>query len=732
MNMIRVNEQGDLFQLSTPSSSYVLGLFKGLPVHYWWGAPIEADPRSMGNTYAGIPPYSVADDPEDPAWSSARLRLECAAPLAGDLRSPTLSARSSAGPLFEPRIQGWRVYQGRPELGSLPAARGNESDAETLELSLLDSVTGLKVILYYTVFEGSDVLARSSRLENGCASAIDLEAAPSFSLDLALGGELELLSFDGSWARERSLGRRALDSGTLSIGSLSGASSHGCSPAAIVARPWTTEGSGEAWSATLVYSGNWAMSFERGEAKGLRWSGGINPEGFSWRLEPGESLDCPEALLCYSSEGLSSLSRSWHSFLKDRILPPLWAKKERPVLINNWEATYFDFDEEKLVELGVELFVLDDGWFGRRDDDTTSLGDWYENPRKLPDGLGGLAKRVRALGLKFGLWVEPESVSPDSELYREHPDWCLHLPGRPRAEGRNQLLLDLGRAEVRAELAARLKAVFSSCEPDYVKWDMNRHLGLAGSASLPGERQGESRHRHILGLYKLMEEITSAFPGILFEGCAGGGGRMDYGILRYMPQFWTSDNTDAFSRVGIQYGTSFFFPPIAMGSHVSAVPNHQTSRSTPLGARSAVAFGGNLGYELDPKALSPEEAESVRRDIAWYKERRGLAQLGDYYRLLPSRAAGLKGREDAAWMSVAPDKKRALLAFIRTDALANPYPIFLKLAGLDPELRYRLTRRGEAASAVLAGSELMSRGYELLPGLGDGWTLLADLEAEES
>jgi alpha-galactosidase len=733
--MIEVNETGDLFQLSTPNTSYAISVYKGQPIHYWWGARMSAS-APKASPGAATPPYSVSDDPADPSWSSSRLRLECSCGLAGDLRAPSLAVSSAAGPVSGLLVEGWRVYAGRPSLPGLPAARADKADSETLELVLRDAVSGLRLRLNYSVFSGSDVIARSAIVENLGERELLLDRAASFCLDLAVQGELELLSFEGAWARERGLSRRPLGGGLLSIGSRSGASGHGSSPAAIVARPWTTEESGEAWSAMLSYSGSWSMAFERGETGELRWSGGINPEGFVWRLGPGESFACPEVFLCYSGKGLSALSLSWHDFIRKRVLPPAWAGRERPILINNWEATYFQFDEESLLGLarsaaglGIELFVLDDGWFGHREDDRSSLGDWTENLEKLPGGLPRLAERVRGLGLAFGLWIEPESVSPESELYRLHPDWCLHLPGRPRAEGRNQLLLDLGREEVRAEIGRRIRAVLSSCRPDYVKWDMNRHLGLGGSEALPGELQGESRHRYILGLYALMEEICSAFPETLFEGCAGGGGRMDPGILHYMPQYWTSDNTDAFARASIQYGTSFFFPPLCMGAHVSAVPNHQTGRSVPLGARSAVSFCGDLGYELDPGSLSEAERAEIRADIAWYKERRELFQLGNYYRLLPSRGERAPGRGDAAWLCSRPDGRSAVLTFIRMSSLANPPPLLLRLRGLVPDALYRLTPRGGAEPSRLSGSELMSRGYEFMPGLGDGWTLLADISA---
>ncbi len=389
----------------------------------------------------------------------------------------------------------------------------------------------------------------------------------------------------------------------------------------------------------------------------------------------------------------------------------------RPILINNWEATYFDFDESKLKriardarELGIECFVLDDGWFGHRDDDRTSLGDWKVDKRKLPHGLEGIVEYAHGSGLKFGLWFEPEMVSVDSDLYRAHPDWCLHVPGRSRSGGRGQLVLDLTRKEVRDYIVTSLSAVLGSLPIDYVKWDMNRHMTEAGSAALPPERQRETSHRYMLGLYEIMEKITRQFPDILFESCSGGGGRFDPGMLYYMPQTWTSDNTDAVSRLEIQYGTSIVYPPVTMGAHVSAAPNHQVHRDTPLKTRGHAAMSANLGYELDFAKLSETEKNEIREQTAWYKKHRRLVQFGAFYRLLNP----FEGPR-AAWMSVSPDRKEAVVHYFQIAAEANAPQTVLCLRGLDPALEYRV----DCADRTFGGDELMEAGIRLPELKGD-------------
>jgi alpha-galactosidase len=445
---------------------------------------------------------------------------------------------------------------------------------------------------------------------------------------------------------------------------------------------------------------------------------GIDPGTFRWHLDPGDAVRSPEAVLAWTDEGLGGISDALHRLFRERLARGTWRDRPRPVLLNSWEATYFDFDEDRLVgiaesaaELGVELFVLDDGWFGRRDDDTSSLGDWYVDERKLPGGLGRLAERVRGLGLELGLWIEPEMVSPRSRLFEEHPEWAVGVPGRPRSELRNQYVLDMSRPEVVDHLERVIGDVLRSAPISYVKWDMNRVITEPHSGSLPASRQGEFFHRFILGVYDLYARLTGAFPDILFESCAGGGGRFDPGILAFAPQAWTSDDTDAVERLRIQWGTSLAYPLSSMGAHVSDVPNHQVGRVTPIDTRAAAAFFGVFGYELDPMALSERERARVRDQIAWYKARRAILQQGRFLRL---RGPDDDDGNETAWMSVSPDRARAIVGWYRVLSHTLPGPSLLRLRGLDPEARYQVSVWPEADDALTRANELVRGGDELM------------------
>jgi alpha-galactosidase len=492
---------------------------------------------------------------------------------------------------------------------------------------------------------------------------------------------------------ERQPERRPLLSGIQTISSRRGASSHHHNPFVVLCDPAATEETGDCIGAMLVYSGSFSAEIEVDQMGSTRLVMGIHSEGFSWHLAPGETFATPEVLLTFTHQGLTHLSHTYHRFLRRHIMRSPYAAAPRPVLLNNWEATYFHFDTESLLAiarqgaaLGVELLVLDDGWFGHREDDRSSLGDWQVNETKLPGGLAPLIRQVEDMGLRFGLWVEPEMVSEDSDLYRAHPDWALRLPGRQPALSRSQLVLDFSRPEVVEHLYQCLSALLGQYPISYIKWDMNRNMTDVYSAALPPERQGEVTHRAMLGVYRLLERLTRAFPHVLFEGCAGGGGRFDAGMLAYFPQIWCSDNTDAIERLTIQYGTSFGYPVSAMGSHVSICPNHQTGRTTPLGTRGVVAMSGAFGYELDLNRLTAEEREEVRCQIAAYHRDQDLIHNGDYYRLLPPEG------EVTAWQFAAPDGAEALVNVVVPHTRANARPIHFRLKGLDPEGVYELRR----------------------------------------
>ena len=497
--------------------------------------------------------------------------------------------------------------------------------------------------------------------------------------------------------------------GTQSVGSLRGASSHVHNPFLALCSHHATETAGDACGFSLVYCGNFLASAEMDSDGGGRVLLGIHPDGFRWRLEPGETFETPEAVSVWSSEGLGGMSRTYHRLYANHLVRGKWKTERRPILINNWEATYFNFDEEKIFgiaeeasKLGIEMLVLDDGWFGKRDNDKSGLGDWFVNEQKLKGGLKKLVDRIHGLGMKFGIWFEPEMVSPDSDLYRAHPEWALQVPGRENSVGRNQYVLDMTRTEVQDYLFGRFADVLSQGGIDYIKWDFNRNFSEVGSLTVGTERQGEVFHRYCLGLYALLERLHNAYPDLLLEGCAGGGGRFDPAWLYYAPQIWTSDDSDAIERLDIQYGTSFCYPPSAMGAHVSACPNHQVHRTTPIATRGNVALMGAFGYELDLRTLTDEEKELVRQQCADFRRDYALTHTGDFYRLI----SPWHDRTDCAWCFVSPDRREALLTYVVIRAKIS-IPRYVRLQGLNPDALYRCQETGEEYH----GDTLMHAGY---------------------
>jgi alpha-galactosidase len=638
-----------------------------------------------------------------------------------------------------------RISPGKPLINGLPATYVETvEEADTLEVDLVDAPSGLTVTLCYTIFRDRPIVCRSARIRNGGAGVLRLSTAMSISLDLPDDDWL-LVHLAGSWARERHVQTHPLVTGRHSISSSRGSSSHQHNPFLCLRRSGTTEEHGEAIGVALVYSGNFLAEVEAEPFGTARVRIGIEPESFGWRLDPGEEFATPEAVLGYSDGGLGELSDSFHRLFRDRLARGAWRDRPRPILVNNWEGTYFAFNEERLLamaavaaELGIELFVLDDGWFGERDDDTTSLGDWFVDRRKLPDGIDGLARKIEALGLRFGLWIEPEMVSRRSRLFEAHPDWAIGAPGRGRTEGRQQYVLDMSRPEVVEHLFGVLSDLLRDGPISYVKWDMNRYITEPYSAGLEADRQGEFFHRYMLGVYELYRRLTEALPGILFESCAGGGGRFDAGLLAFAPQGWTSDDTDAIERLKIQWGTSLAYPLSSMGAHVSAVPNHQVGRITPLATRAAVAFFGVFGYELDTTALSADERRQVADQVAFYVAHRDVLQRGRFLRLRsPFEGDG----SETAWMCVSDDARRAVVGFYQ--ALNRPAPggERLRLRGLDRSLAYRVSvwpagddTMTRANTLVRGGVDLMNAGLllhatrEEAAARGDFWARLFVLE----
>ncbi|HPE88044.1 MAG TPA: alpha-galactosidase [Spirochaetales bacterium] len=626
----------------------------------------------------------------------------------GDYREPAIELVFADGSrTTDFRVASTRSYRGRPAIDGLPSATGGEDDVETTEVELRDE-RGLTLTLHYCVYAAYDVITRFATLRRDGgpgAGPVRIGRLMSAQLDL-FGGDLRLVTFDGCWAYERERHDKPLSPGVYVNDSKTGNSSNRHNPFVMLAAPDCGESGGECYASNLVYSGNHAEIVERTYQGKTRLLTGVNPSGFEWLLEPGESFSTPEAVLSYSAEGFNGLSANLHRFVRDRIVRGEWQYRERPVLVNNWEATDFDFDRRKLLalakeaaDLGIELFVLDDGWFGHRDDDSSSLGDWEVNEKKLPGGIAGLAGKVNALGLKFGLWVEPEMISEDSDLYRAHPDWAVSTPGRAPAYGRNQFVLDLTMPEVRAYLIEAMTKAFSQARIEYVKWDMNRNISDGYSKALPPERQGEFHHRYILGLYEVLAELTKRFPGILFESCASGGNRFDLGMLCYMPQTWTSDDTDAYARQSIQGGTSYGYPPSAMGAHVSASPNMQTLRASTIETRFNVAAFGLLGYELDLTMLSTFDKKAIKAQVAWYKEHRRLLQFGRFI-----RSRSRLDERKIVWTVVSDDGREAIAGLFQGPATVGLGQDLLAVPGLDPEADYRVAGRTQYINVKAFGS----------------------------
>ena len=712
---IRYDASNGIFQLDTAGASYVMQVRDGYLFHLYWGQPLGNGDHSYMLQRRGRASFSPTT-PGQPDFSADAAPFEYPTDGCGDLRTAALRLRYTDGSqATELTYAGHRIWQGKPALAGLPHTHCPQGEpAQTLEITLTDTVKNIDVLLSYTLFEGYEGIARSARVVNRSAEPVAVLRCLSAAVDWDCG-DFEQIHLHGSWARERHVERAAVPHGIQLLESRRGASSHNLNPFFALVSPGTAEDHGEAWGFALVYSGNWAGIIEHDQYASTRAMMGISDHQFAWRLAAGDSFQAPEVLLVYSGTGLGGMSRGFHRLMQDRLSRSTWTHKPRPVLVNNWEATYFDFDEAKLVSLaakaaslGIELLVMDDGWFGRRNDDRSSLGDWFENREKLPGGLGQLVRRVKEQGTGFGIWFEPEMISPHSDLYRAHPDWCLHIPGRRQSTARQQLVLDMARPEVCDHLIGTLGAILQSAPIDYVKWDFNRNLTEVYSAPLGPDGQGEVYHRFMLGTYRVLEALMTRFPHILFEGCSGGGGRFDAGMLYYTPQIWTSDDTDAVERIAIQYGTSLAYPLSAMGAHVSVTPNHQTGRVTPFDMRGLVAMTGAFGYELDLERLSEEECEQVRAQVQRYRAWAPLLQSGGLYRL----RSPFQG-SDAAWMVVSAQGDEAVVFYFNTHVPPHAPVDRLRLAGLDAQAAY-----ADDGGNRYTGAQLMGYGLPLEGGHG--------------
>lgn len=725
-NFILFDEKSRVFHLRNTFLSYLIKIEESnVLAHIYFGKPVKQykDNKNYPRRDRGFS-GNIPLNP-DRSLSKDTLPQEYSSHGSMDFRTPaSIIQRKNGSDLLDLRYDSHYITDGKPDIEDLPQTYVlDKSESQTLVISLKDRETAIYFDLFYTIFSDRAVITRSVKIRNETRETIKLEKAASFQLDFAHTRRFdEVIALPGAQVNERQISRQSLLSGTKVFESRRGTSSHHMNNFIALVHHHTTENTGEAIGLQFVYSGNHSFELEKDQINQLRVVGGINSHRFSWELNANQSFQTPEMILSYSSQGLNKMSQIHHELLRERIARGRHQFAERPILVNNWEATYFDFNSEKIKaiideakELGIEMFVLDDGWFGKRDADNSSLGDWFEYEGKLTNGLREIADYAHSKGLKFGLWFEPEMISIDSELYRTHPDFLMQEPGRMPSASRSQHVLDFTRLDVRQTIEKQMRKILDTIPLDYIKWDMNRSLSDVYSITLDPQRQGEVAHRYMLGLYELLEHLTADYPEILWEGCSGGGGRFDAGFIYYMPQSWTSDNTDAVERMKIQYGTSLAYPISSITAHVSAVPNHQTGRSTSLKTRGETAMSAVFGYELDLTKLSPEEKKQVKDQIISYQTIRPVIQYGHYYRLASPFEENI-----AAWMFVSPKQDEAIVFLGRILASAQPAFHEVYLMGLDDEALYQ----EQTSKRIFSGAELMAVGLYFPDFQGDFQTEL--------
>lgn len=710
---IRFDEKHKLFTLDTENTSYQMKVEDyNVLLHLYYGRKIEGG--NMGyllQLYDRGFSGQVPDAGNRREFSLDALPQEYPVYGTGDYRTEAVRViDSNGGYALDLRYESHCIKKGKYSLEGLPAIYADEDEAETLEITMRDTVTDVVAVLYYGVLPKYDIITRAVKIVNEGQGKVVLEKAASTCLEF-LNHDYDLIHFHGRYPMEREFEREKLHYGVKSFGSVRGQSSHHHNPFMILCEHSATETSGDCYGMSLVYSGNFLAEVEVDHIGQTRMVMGIHPTQFAFHLENGDTFITPEVVMSYTCKGLSELSYHFHKAFRHNLCRGKYKIEERPILINNWEATYFEFDEEKLYQiarqaknLGIEMFVMDDGWFGKRENDLSGLGDWFVNENKIKGGLGKMVERINSIGMKFGIWFEPEGISEDSDLYRAHPDWCLRIPGREPGRSRFELILDMSREDVREYLYERMCSILDSANIEYVKWDHNRSLSDVWSATLPKERQGEVFHRYILGLYDLLEKLITRYPDLLIEGCAGGGGRFDAGMLHYTPQIWCSDNTDAIERLSIQYGTSFGYPISAVGSHVSVCPNHQTKRTTPMKTRAVVAMSGNFGYELDVNDLTEEDKENVKQAIVEYKKYRKLIHNGRYERL----SNPYEQIDHTVWQYVSEDGSEALLNYVLTRKHAFQEINYIKLRGLEEAALYQ-----DETGKTYTGAALMYAGIPM-------------------
>lgn len=726
---IQYDETAGVFKLDTAHTSYVIALadeerFIG---HAYYGRSI-GDRDVSWLMRIGENPFVPSVNNRDRSSFFDAFPMEYPGCNTGDYRESALEIQDVNGHnAVELVYKGHRIFAGKPGLPGLPATFGGKEDCMTLEIDAVDRCLGLEATLRYSIFSDVDVVTRSVSIKNEGKDSVFLTRVMSASVDMDQR-DYRMLTLHGSWARERHMDFREIGCGKQSVGSTRGESSHQEQPFLALVSEKADQEQGEVYGFHLVYSGNFLAQVEKNQFDSLRVQVGIHPKNFRYEVKPGGRFDAPEAVLVYSDRGLGGMSRTLHDLYRNHLIRSPYKDRKRPILINNWEATYFQFDTQKLLSIareakkaGIEMLVMDDGWFGCRNDDNTSLGDWSVNEQKLPGGLNYLVEEVNRIGLKFGIWFEPEMVSPDSRLYRAHPDWAIAIAGRTPCRARNQYVLDLTRPEVVEYVYQAVADVLRSANIEYVKWDMNRQLTDLGSVYLGRENQGELSHRYVLAVYELQERLIREFPNLLLENCSGGGARFDPGMLYYSPQIWCSDDTDAIERLAIQEGTALIYPLSAMGAHVSDCPNHTVGRVTPFSTRGNVALAGTFGYELDITKIPEEDRKQIPEQVALYHRYNDLVRQGDYYRIASYRSNHLYD----CYMVVAKDKSEALVTYVQVLGRANCHSRLIRLAGLDPERRYQDEETGES----FCGDTLMNAGMLIKSMWGDFQSRLIHLTA---
>ena len=712
---VTFNESARQFRLRANNTDYIIGIAPGgdYLAHVYFGRSVPDEDL----TYLlrlDENPWTPETNDRDRACYTDTLPFEYPCFGIGDYREAAFKISAADGTsTCDLRYKSHRIYKGKPALEGLPATFATEeSPCDTLEIVMEDKPAGLEATLIYTAFEKLDVITRAVIVKNVGDKPCTLTRVYSACVDFDTH-EFDMITLNGSWARERAVERCRLHHGKQSVDSMRGESSHQNNPFAALCEHTADEDRGEVFGFNFVYSGNFIAQAEVTQHKKTRFVMGINDTDFSWLMEPGEVFTAPEVVMVHSTEGLGAMSRTFHDLYRNNLIRGEYKDKRRPILINNWEATYFNFDDEKLLDiareaskLGIEMLVMDDGWFGHRDSDNSSLGDWFVYEKKLKGGLPHLVEEVNKLGMKFGIWFEPEMISPDSELYRAHPDWALQVKGRPLTLCRAQYVLDYSRKEVRDYVYSMMRDILDNSNIEYIKWDMNRQLTEVGSSALPPERQKELWHRYVLGVYDLMNRLTTDYPHILLENCSGGGARFDPGMLCFSPQIWCSDDTDAVERLKIQYGTSMCYPCSAMGAHVSDCPNHTVGRSTPFSTRGHVAMVGTFGYELDVTRIPQQDRDAIPGQIAEFNKYNTLVRTGDQYRI----GNMFEDNTWDAWMFVAKDKSEALFEYVQVIGKPNQRSVRIMLKGLDPEAYYYAEDKPEVK---LSGAALMSCGINI-------------------